>query len=75
MFEKIKDDLIQVSDDSRIPLSISMIVIPSYASLIVNVDILFGKSDEKFLCATKIEIGEGFKTVETNSYLLCIQVD
>ena len=75
LFEKIQDDLIQVSDDSRIPLSRSMIVVPSYASLIVNIDILFGKSDENFSCATKIEIGEGFKIVETNSYLLRIEVD
>ena len=41
LFEKIKNDLLQVSDDSRIPLSRPIIVVSSYASLIVNVDILY----------------------------------
>jgi hypothetical protein len=75
LFKRTWDDLVQISNDSTIPLSRSTIVVPSYSSLILNVDLSMGVSDQKLSCATKIKIGEGFKTLETNDYLLRIELD
>jgi hypothetical protein len=78
LFKKTRDHLVQISNDSTIPLSRSTIIVPSYSSLIVNVDLSFGVSDQKLSCDKSchvIKIGEGFKTVETNDYLLRIELD
>jgi hypothetical protein len=78
LFKRTRDHLVQISNDSTIPLSRSTIIVPSYSSLIVNVDLSFGVSDQKLSCDKSchvIKIGEGFKTVETNDYLLRIELD
>ncbi|GAU16460.1 hypothetical protein TSUD_166920 [Trifolium subterraneum] len=75
LFKRTHDDLVQICNDSTIPLSRSTIIVPSYSSLIVNVDLSFGVSDQKLSCAKMIKIGECFKTVETNDYLLGIELD
>ncbi|GAA0158492.1 hypothetical protein LIER_38664 [Lithospermum erythrorhizon] len=75
LFKRTQDDLVEISNDLTIPLSRFTIVVPSYSSLIVNVDLSFGISDLKLSCAKMIEIGEGSKTVETNDYLFRIELD
>ncbi|XP_045796415.1 uncharacterized protein LOC123890775 [Trifolium pratense] len=74
LFNRTQDDLVQISNDSTIPLSRSTIVVPSYSSLIVDID-LSGFSEQKLSCVKMIKIGEGFKTVETNDYLFHIELD
>jgi hypothetical protein len=78
LFKRSQDDSVQQSSNGTIPLSRSMVVVPSYASLIVDVNLSFGDSSGQMLsCARSMEIkiNEGRKTIETADYSLCMELD
>ncbi|KAL8160785.1 hypothetical protein V2J09_012274 [Rumex salicifolius] len=82
LFRRGQEDAIQPSCDWSIPLSRSMVVVPSYSSLVVNVDLSSSFGDtysgsQKLACVEEIEmkIGEGSKTKETDDCLLHIELD
>jgi hypothetical protein len=55
-----------------------MVVVPSYSSFIVNVNLSFGDSSGQMLsCAGSMEImiNEGSKTIETADYSLHMELD
>lgn len=76
LFMRTEDESLQLNDDGTIPLSRSMVVVPSYSSLIINIDLSVGVSGQKLLsCSQTIAIGDRRKTVETSDCDLDIEID
>ncbi|CAH9104224.1 unnamed protein product [Cuscuta europaea] len=76
LLEKMKDDCLRVSGDGIIPLSRSMIVVPSSSALMIDIDLSCGISHEKMLlCTEKIEVGVGLKVIETDHCFLHIELE
>ncbi|CAH9096424.1 unnamed protein product [Cuscuta epithymum] len=76
LLEKMKDDCVRVSGGGIIPLSRSMIVVPSSSALMIDIDLSYGISNEKMLlCTEKIEVGVGLKVIETDHCFLYIQLE
>ncbi|CAH9103933.1 unnamed protein product [Cuscuta europaea] len=73
LFRRIEDEVIELNADSTLPLSRSMVVVPAYSSLVIDVDLDI--SGQKLLCTQEIKIGEGWKTIEINDCLVCFELE
>ncbi|KAL8168363.1 hypothetical protein V2J09_009862, partial [Rumex salicifolius] len=75
LLKRTRDDSVEPSIDWKIPLSRSMVVVPSYSSLIVNVDLSVEMSGEILACvgAAEIRISEGNKIIETADFSLRVE--
>ncbi|XP_045809377.1 uncharacterized protein LOC123903800 isoform X2 [Trifolium pratense] len=74
---KSDEDSVQISSNGTIPLSRSMVVVPTYSSLVVDVNLSFGDSSGQMLSCAEImrfKINEGRKTIETTDYSLCMEL-
>ncbi|XP_045809389.1 uncharacterized protein LOC123903803 isoform X4 [Trifolium pratense] len=74
---KSDEDSVQISSNGTIPLSRSMVVVPTYSSLVVDVNLSFGDSSGQMLSCSEImrfNINEDRKTLETTDYSLCMEL-
>ncbi|XP_045809382.1 uncharacterized protein LOC123903802 isoform X3 [Trifolium pratense] len=74
---KSDEDSVQISSNGTIPLSRSMVVVPTYSSLVVDVNLSFGDSSGQMLSCAEImrfNINEDRKTLETTDYSLCMEL-